>query len=210
MQVSRQRISTDPAATPPKGAAARTRALMVATASAMLRQGQSPSVSDVAEAAGVSRSTAYRYFPTQGDMVRAVVGEGLGPVLDWSPDKGDAATRLASLFVTAFPRLMEHEATFRATLRQSLQDSAAGSDAGFGRGHRRDVLDRAIGGLAAELGPRRTRRLTQALSLTFGIEAIIVLKDIWGLDDRAAGEVALWAAQAMLQSARAEAIGEGG
>lgn len=37
---------------PLKGAAARTRALMVATASEMMRRGLSPSVSDVAEAAG--------------------------------------------------------------------------------------------------------------------------------------------------------------
>ena len=70
-------------AAPTKGPAARTRALMVSTATEMMRRGQSPSVSAVAAAAGVSRSTAYRYFPTLAEMLRAVVAEALGPILDW-------------------------------------------------------------------------------------------------------------------------------
>ena len=75
MPVSLQAADPVTAVEPLKGAAARTRALMIATASAMMRRGLSPSVSEVAEAAGVSRSTAYRYFPTLADMLRAVVGE---------------------------------------------------------------------------------------------------------------------------------------
>ena len=41
----------------PKGARARTRKLMLETAIALMQQGQTPSVSDVAEAAGVARAT---------------------------------------------------------------------------------------------------------------------------------------------------------
>lgn len=198
MDVPRQHADDDPP--PLKGASARTHALMVATASEMMRHGLSPSVSDVAEAAGVSRSTAYRYFPTLADMLRAVVAEALGPILEWDGKAPPGNERIASLYATAFPRLFEHEATFRAALRQSLESD--GADRTLGRGHRRRLLARATLGL--DLPERVAQRLNRALSLTFGVEAMIVLKDIWGLSDAEAQETALWAAQAMLAAARAE------
>lgn len=189
---------------PLKGAAARTRALMIATASEMMRQGQSPSVSAVAEAAGVSRSTAYRYFPTLADMLRAVVGEALGPILGWNPPATPGAARLASLYGMTFPRLAEHEATFRAAIRQSLEpESELPGDKTLGRGHRRALLQRAIAD--SGLPPERAARLVHALSLTFGIEALIVLKDICGLTDPEAQEVALWSAGALLDAALRQA-----
>jgi AcrR family transcriptional regulator len=43
----------------------RTRAAIVAAAVELVEQGQSPTVAEVADAALVSRATAYRYFPTQ-------------------------------------------------------------------------------------------------------------------------------------------------
>lgn len=189
---------------PPKGAAARTRALMVATASDMMRRGLSPSVSEVAEAAGVSRSTAYRYFPTLADMLRAVVAQALGPILTWEDPAPDGSARLTSLYGKTFRRLAEHEATFRAAIRQSLEPSAqTPGDKTLGRGHRLSLLQRAIGD--SGLSPEQSTRLVHALSLTFGIEAMIVLKDICGLDDREARDVAIWSAQALLQAALREA-----
>ena len=177
---------------------------MVTTASAMMRRGLSPSVSEVAEAAGVSRSTAYRYFPTLADMLRAVVAEALGPILDWDDPATDGNARLASLYGKTFARLAEHEATFRAAIRQSLEPSAeVPGDKTLGRGHRKALLARAVGD--SGLTPEQSERLVQALSLTFGIEAMIVLKDICGLDDRGARDVAMWGAQAMLQAALRDA-----
>src|SRR5579872_4176513 len=43
----------------------RTRKALLAAADALIRNGKPPTVTDVAEAAGISRATAYRYFPTQ-------------------------------------------------------------------------------------------------------------------------------------------------
>jgi AcrR family transcriptional regulator len=204
MPVPLQATDSDEDEAPVKGAAARTRALMVVTASAMMRRGLSPSVSEVAEAAGVSRSTAYRYFPTLADMLRAVVAEALGPILTWDDPTQDGAARLVSLYGETFARLAEHEATFRAAIRQSLEPSVEiPGDKTLGRGHRRALLARAVGD--SGLSAAQSERLVQALSLTFGIEAMIVLKDICGLDDRRARDVALWAAQALLEAARREA-----
>lgn len=204
MKVPIQASDSEDDTAPLKGAAARTRALMVSTASELMRQGLSPSVSDVAEAARVSRSTAYRYFPTQADMLRAVVAEALGPILEWDDPSTRGETRLSSLYGKTFQRLAEHEATFRAAIRQSLEpDVEVPGDKTLGRGHRRALLARAVSGTGLSL--EQTTRLVPALSLTFGIEALIVLKDICGLDDHQAEEVAVWSAQALLQAARREA-----
>jgi AcrR family transcriptional regulator len=204
MQVPFQAGDPEDDTVPLKGAAARTRALMVTTATQMMRQGKSPSVSDVAEAAGVSRSTAYRYFPTLADMLRAVVAEALGPILTWDDREAEGTERLASLYGQTFRRLSEHEATFRAALRHSLEPEVeVPGDKTLGRGHRRALLARAISD--SGLPPPQAARLVQALSLTFGVEALIVLKDICGLDDAGAEEVALWSARALLQAARRDA-----
>ncbi|NRB19751.1 MAG: TetR/AcrR family transcriptional regulator [Rhodobacteraceae bacterium] len=191
-----------------KGPRARTRRLMVMTASQMMQRGGSPSVSEVAEVAEVSRSTAYRYFPTQSAMVQAVVVEALGPILSWEPSKTDPEELIASLFESSFPRILANEEIFRAALRQSLEAGGDalqdGDDGSFGRGHRVDLLMRALSGLADVLSDAQRTRLAQALSLAFGIESAVVLKDIWGLNNDGVQSVTLWAARAMIRAALAE------
>jgi AcrR family transcriptional regulator len=53
----------------------RTRAAIVAAAMDLLEQGQTPSLSDVADAADVSRRTVYLHFPTLEQLlIDATVG----------------------------------------------------------------------------------------------------------------------------------------
>jgi AcrR family transcriptional regulator len=183
---------------------------LLATAIRLMQDGLVPSVSDVAEAAEVSRATAYRHFPSQAALVQAVVDAALGPVLDWRSDAGGAAARVGQLLGFAFPRLLEYEATHRAALAQALdqwarrQAGTLGAEAPIVRGNRKGLLGEALQPLAAEVGPQAFDKLAQSLSLIFGIEAIIVLKDIWRLDDAGVRRVAEWAAQALIGAAVAE------
>ena len=78
-----------------------------------MQAGATPSVSDVAGAAGVSRATAYRYFPSQAALVQTVVDEGLGPILTWRPRSRDPRRRVAQLLDTAMPRVEAFEATLK-------------------------------------------------------------------------------------------------
>lgn len=187
---------------------------MLETAIRLMQAGATPSVSEVAEAAEVSRATAYRYFPSQAALVQAVVDEGLGPILTWRSDKTDAAARVAELINTAMPRIDQFEATFKAALKLSLdqwaqrQAGTLGAEPPFTRGHRVDLLKDAIRPLTGELTPGEFDRLAQALSLIFGVEVLIVLKDIWGLDGEKTLSVAQWAARALISSAIAEAAGK--
>jgi AcrR family transcriptional regulator len=205
MDVSRQ-LETAPAAVE-RGPRARTSRLMLETATRLMQEGGTPSVSEVAEAAGVSRATAYRYFPSQAALVKAVVDEALGPILNWTSGSKDAQRRVASLFDSSLPRMDEFEATFRAALKLSLDQWARrragtlGDEPRFTRGHRIELLEDAVSPLKDVLGARRFERLAQALSLIFGVEALIVLKDIWGLDADATRSVTRWAAMALVRAA---------
>jgi AcrR family transcriptional regulator len=155
----------------------------------------------------VSRATAYRYFPSQAALIQVVVDEGLGPILTWRPAGGDARRRVADLFETALPRLEAYESTFRAALKLSLdqwarrQAGTLGDEPRFTRGHRVDLLRQALAPLRGDLPPASVERLAQALSLVFGVEALIVLKDMWGLDGEAVRAVAQWSASALVQAA---------
>ncbi|MNV92055.1 hypothetical protein D3C71_1866080 [compost metagenome] len=73
------------------------------------------------------------------------------------------------------------------------------------RGHRVDILKRAIAPLASELTPAQQERVAQALSLVYGTEVFLVLKDIWHLDLPAVTDVVRWTANAIIQQALAEA-----
>lgn len=190
-----------------RGPRARTWRLMLETATKLMQAGVTPSVSDVAEGAGVSRATAYRYFPSQAALVEAVVDEALGPILAWKSDSPDAAERVDALFGTSLPRIDEFEATFKAALKLSLdewaQQKAGGSvnEPQFRRGHRVELLREAVSPLDGRLPADQVDRLAQALSLIFGVEALVVLKDMWGLTSAQAEEVARWAAAALVKAA---------
>ena len=198
-----------------RGPRARMRRHMLSTAIRLMQDGVVPSVSDVAEAAEVSRATAYRYFPSQAAMVQAVVDEALGPVLAWRSGHNDADRRVGDLFTFAFPRLLEYEATHRAALSQALdqwirrQAGTLGGEQRIVRGNRKGLLRDALAPLKKCVPAQTFDKLAQSLSLIFGIEAIIVLKDIWGLNDEAVRRLALWAAHALVGAAVAEAPAPG-
>ena len=73
------------------------------------------------------------------------------------------------------------------------------------RGHRRYLLHRAAAPLKAKLGAKAYERLLKALSLVYGIEPYVILKDIWGVSDREVERIALWMADALVDAALREA-----
>ncbi len=88
----------------------------------------------------------------------------------------------------AYPRLDEYEATLRAALLQAMDQwsrrraGTLGDEAPIVRGNRKAVLYNALAPLRGKMAADAFDRLRQSLSLVFGTEAFVVLKDIWGLD----------------------------
>lgn len=192
-------------ARPAKGPRARTYNIVLETALRLSKSGKIPSVSEVAEAADVSRATAYRYFPTQGALVQAVVYEALGPILEWASTSPDARERVADLFTFAYPRMMSQETPLRASLAMALDERAQKNPTPRFRGTRRILIGNALKPLAKTLKKGEFERLSQALSLVFGIESIVVLQDVWKLEGQRAADVARWAADALMRAALSEA-----
>jgi AcrR family transcriptional regulator len=192
-----------------RGPRARMRKMMLDAGMLLMQNGIIPSVSDVAEAAQVSRATAYRYFATQASLIQAAVDEALGPILAWKSESQDPEERVTQLVTFAYPRMEFYEATLKAALRLALDQWARkhagtlGDEAPMLRGHRIALLNSAVAPLKGRLNRQGFDRLTQALSLIFGTEAFVVLKDIWGLDRKRAQEVALWTCRALIHAALA-------
>jgi AcrR family transcriptional regulator len=112
MNVSQEEMGTS--AEDVRGPAARTRKLMLETAIRLMQSALTPSVSDITEAVGVSRATAYRYCQSQAAIVHAAVDHGLGPILQWSSDSDDVDERIGDLLKTSMPHISAFEATFKA------------------------------------------------------------------------------------------------
>ncbi|MFN9194304.1 MAG: hypothetical protein ACK5V2_11440, partial [Pseudomonadota bacterium] len=109
-----------------------------------------------------------------------------------------------------FPRFKEFEPQLRAAAQLSLEQWAlerAGllEEEPYRRGHRVRILEHAIAPLTPQLTPALRQRLHRALSVVYGIEPYVILKDIWGLPDREVERVALWMADALIDAALAQA-----
>ncbi len=185
--------------------------LLLETAMDVIRQdGHIPTVAEVAVRSKVSRATAYRYFPSRSALITAVIDTSLGPVRSFASDSADGRERVRELFVQTFPRFKEFEPQLRAAAQLSLEQWAlerAGllEEEPYRRGHRVRIHEHAIAPLAPLLPQTVRDRLHHALSVVYGIEPYIILKDIWGLRDREVERTALWMADALIDAALRDA-----
>ena len=200
----------DPPMPPARGVKAATFRLLLDTAMEIIQQGgHIPSVAEVAVRSKVSRATAYRYFASRSALVAAVIDSSLGPVRTLASDNPSGRERVHELFVQTFPRFKEFEPQLRAAAQLSLEQwglERAGllEEEPYRRGHRVRILEHAIAPLAPEMTPAVRDRLHRALSVVYGIEPYVILKDIWGLPDREVERVALWMANALIDAALRE------
>ncbi|MBL8342508.1 MAG: TetR/AcrR family transcriptional regulator [Rubrivivax sp.] len=199
---------------PERGVKAATFKLLLDTAMEIIRDGHIPSVAEVAVRSKVSRATAYRYFPSRSALVTAVIDSSLGPVRTLSSNLPDGRARVHELFEQTFPRFREFEPQLRAAAQLALEQWAqerAGllEEVPFRRGHRIRILEHAIAPLKDKLTPMLRQRLHHALSVVYGIEPWVILKDIWGLPEREVQRVAQWMADALIDAALAQSAPPG-
>ncbi|PLV63043.1 TetR/AcrR family transcriptional regulator [Erwinia sp. B116] len=190
----------------------RTRRLLIETAMRLFDSDVFPSITEVAQEAQLSRATAYRYFPTQSALVSAAMTEILGPITSWQPKSQDASARVDELLGFAFPRMLQHEGTLRAALHLSLSQWAQARSANpiplkerLIRGNRKASLVQALEPLRKEMPAPLVERVLRALSLVYGSEIFLVMKDIWGCNNDELQDMSKWIANAILRQAREEA-----
>jgi len=184
----------------------RTRDALIASARELVANGETPTVEAAAEAASISRTTAYRYFPNQRALLVAAHPEtGAASLLpDDAPD--DVATRL-DLVIDAFTRSnVENEAQQRTMLRLSLEaDPVEQTQLPLRQGRAIKWIEEALAPLRQQMSQAEVHRLTLAIRSATGIEAFVWLIDVAGLSRDDARELMCQSARALLQSAIADA-----
>jgi AcrR family transcriptional regulator len=177
----------------------RTRQALVEAARDLLAQGLTPQVEDAAGHAGISRTTAYRYFPNQRVLLLAAQPQIQPGTLLPDDAPSDLKARFDA-FMEAFTRYnFQWEPQLRAAMRLSLE--TAGDPPVLRRG-------RAIGWIEDALVPLRdthphidVHQLAVAIRSATGIEALIWLTDIAGQNHEQAAATVRNTAHALLDAA---------
>jgi AcrR family transcriptional regulator len=182
----------------------RTRAALVAAARDLLAEGTTPTVEEAAAAASISRTTAYRYFPSQAALLVAAHPEIDAHSLlhGAAATSDDAAVRLDAV-VDAFTRIIaDSESQQRAMLRLSLEpDPTVQAELPLRQGRAIAWIEEALEPLGPDMTKAQRHRLALAVRSASGIEALVWLTDIAGLSRNEARKLMRWSAQAMLRAA---------
>jgi len=192
----------------------RTRRALLDAARRLLGRGEGLAVARVAEEADVSRATAYRYFPSEQALVMELQLDselpGIQAILAGA--RGGPAERAAHVQRVFHEHASSNEVTFRHFLRSVHELRLQGRDDDeLPRGGRRlEVLEDLLAPLRSRLGKRPLENLRFALAVLIGIEALLVMKDVCGLDTERSGEVGEWAVHTLIQGALAARDGAPG
>jgi AcrR family transcriptional regulator len=179
---------------------ARTREALIAATHELLARGVVPTMEEAATAAAVSRTTAYRYFPTMRELIVAAYPHVeqrslLGP----NPPE-DPLERLELVAETHTSRILANEAQMRALLRLSLE-GVRPQEFPMHRGLRVAWIEDALAPLRATMPEEELRRLIHGIGATLGIEAFVWLTDIAGLPREEAAAIIRSNAMSLLRAA---------
>lgn len=184
----------------------RTRKALVDAARTLIVNGVTPTVEEAADAASISRTTAYRYFPNQRDLLVAAYPdiEMQSLVGDYPPDAVEA--RLEAVVGHYLQQTIDNEAALRAALRLSLDsDEVYREKLLLRQGRTITWLKDAVKPLHGRLPEQAVERLVYAVRAAAGIESLVWLCDVARLSREEAKDVMMWSTRALLRATLAEA-----
>ena len=178
---------------------ARTRDALVAATRQLLREGVTPSVEQAADAARVSRTTAYRYFPSQRLLLAATFPHLEGGSLLGDNPPADVRARVALFAEKMTESILANEAEMRAMLRLSLDPQVPLHEVALRQGRRTLWVADALAPLRDSMAKSRFERLTLAIAAASGIESFVWLIDVGGADRATAAAVLRSTCSALLE-----------
>jgi AcrR family transcriptional regulator len=187
---------------------ARTREALVDATRELLAEGTQPTMEAAAARASMSRTTAYRYFPsTRALLVATYPHIEQESLLDAdAPD--EPLARLEAVVDNHMRRILTFEREQRTVLRLSLEpDHSRALTLPMHRGMRIGWIEDALAPLRGRLEADQLRRLVLGIGATIGIEAFVWLTDIAKLSGEDAVAVMRSNAIALLCSAIAPRAG---
>lgn len=188
---------------------ARTRRLILDAAVRLMHEATIPTVEQAAAAADVSPATGYRYFPTQGALLREAVDAAFPTELVHELE-GDALARVDRVIDRGFQELVRHQVFDRAVLRVALDQwlrRRAGQELRerpVERPGRKPLVRAILEPLRGRASARDLHRLELALAMIMGIESYVALSDIYGVKPREVKEVWRWACKALIRATASE------
>ena len=178
---------------------ARTRDALVAATRQLLQSGVTPSVEQAADAARVSRTTAYRYFSSQRELLAATFPHLEGGSLLGDHPPADVRARVALFAEKMTQSILANEAEMRAMLRLSLDPQVPPHEVALRGGRRQIWVADALAPLRGSLPEPRFERLTLAIAAMAGIESFVWLVDVGGVAREAAAAVIKSSCGALLE-----------
>ncbi len=203
-------MSTEPVKGTRPSPKERTQRLLGDAARELLRTGAPLTVQGAAELAGVSRATAYRYFPSnEAVLMHATMpliedaGQRLQPP---DPDSSDDISaqdlpeQASALVRTMATWAFDHENELRTLLRLSLAPERATRIPRRGNTNRDTWIANLLEGLPEHVSQAAHDRLAVALVPLFGADAVVWSTDIAQVDRDTAADVMAWMAAALVQA----------
>ncbi len=193
----------------------RTRKAIVDAATELITDGHTPSIDEIARAAEVSRRTIYLYFPTLDQLlIDATAGAfsntTIDAALDQVADSHDPASRVEALARAMLELAPDALPLGRQLIRLTVTTPQNQQADAPKRGYRRiEWIERALEPLRERLDEQQFERLVSALAIVIGWEAMIVLRDIRGLDAAGEADVVTWATRTLVDAILAEANAAG-
>lgn len=166
----------------------RTREAILAGARRLMDRGQAATVAAAAAEAGVSKATAYRYFADPASLAAEVgLAVRIATYEEITGGEADLRARLLAIALYLFDYTCENEVAFRQFLARHLDASLA--DRAIPRGARRATMYRRALAEDGALPETAREPFVCALSMVTGVEAMLALCDVAGLDHARAREV---------------------
>lgn len=183
----------------------RTRRALVETAGRLIAAGGRPSVAEVAEAAEISTRTAYRYFPSVEQLMVEAALEATRQNMELSIEAGrpdePVSERVERLVDALAQMTVANEDLLRQVIKFTVDRDPIEPGVPPRPARRLEYVERALTPLQSRLDPADLDRLTFALTVVMGIESVLVLRDICGLDSEEILSVQHWAAGALVRAA---------
>jgi AcrR family transcriptional regulator len=179
----------------------------VAAARDLLASGSELTVERAADRSGISRTTAYRYFPNHRALLIASYPELDTSSLLADDAPADPVARLERVLERITSQVVEHEPELRAMLRLSLQPGTRREELPLRQGRAIGWIEDALEPLRGRVPDPEIRRLALAIRATVGIEALVWLTDIGGLTRQGAAELMRSSARTLLRAALDERPG---
>jgi AcrR family transcriptional regulator len=185
----------------------RTRKQLLRAASELMASGRTPTLEEIAEAALVSRATAYRYFPNvEALLVEAALDIAMPDQAQLFADGAgvDPVSCVQRADTAMDDMIAGNEKALRLMMVHALQRSLYSGDPEppLRQNRRSALIDAALAPARKDFKPNDLAMLRKALALVIGTESMLVFKDVLRIDDAEARRVKRWAIKALVEAAK--------